>query len=277
MPVARRPAAATGILAAPGPRPKRTDVIIEVLREEIVSGRLPRGARLPTERELANHYGVSQPTVREVIRALDVMGLVDVRHGSGAYVRGDSAYLMATALQTMLQIESVGIVDVLDVREMLGRESVRRAAMNATVGDVAACREALGRLDRVTDLPDVDSIIDAISQFQRLLAAAAHNPFLLALETVLINLLLQIQVKVLARRGVKFWRERSSGFQTDRVSIVDAVADKDANRAAAAIETYLERQREAFLADPDLSLMRFSDAKAIRAAADAVSSVRIPD
>ena len=277
MPVGRRPAAATGILAAPGPRPKRTDVIIEVLREEIVSGRLPRGARLPTERELANHYGVSQPTVREVIRALDVMGLVDVRHGSGAYVRGDSAYLMATALQTMLQIESVGIVDVLDVREMLGRESVRRAAMNATVGDVAACREALGRLDRVTDLPDVDSIIDAISQFQRLLAAAAHNPLLLALETVLINLLLQIQVKVLARRGVKFWRERSSGFQTDRVSIVDAVADKDANRAAAAIETYLERQREAFLADPDLSLMRFSDAKAIRAAADAVSSVRIPD
>jgi len=277
MPVGRRPAAATGILAAPGPRPKRTDVIIEVLREEIVSGRLPRGARLPTERELANHYGVSQPTVREVIRALDVMGLVDVRHGSGAYVRGDSAYLMATALQTMLQIESVGIVDVLDVREMLGRESVRRAAMNATVGDVAACREALARLDRVADLPDVDSIIDAISQFQRLLAAAAHNPLLLALETVLINLLLQIQVKVLARRGVKFWRERSSGFQTDRVSIVDAVADKDANRAAAAIETYLERQREAFLADPDLSLMRFSDAKAIRAAADAVSSVRIPD
>src|ERR1700759_961064 len=102
MPVGRRPAAATGILAAPGPRPKRTDVIIEVLREEIVSGRLPPGARLPTERELANHYGVSQPTVREVIRAFDVMGLVDVRHGSGAYVRGDSAYLMATALQTML-------------------------------------------------------------------------------------------------------------------------------------------------------------------------------
>jgi len=277
MPLSRRPVTATEFLAAPGPRTKRTDVIIEVLREEIVSGRLPRGSRLPTERELAMHYGVSQPTVREVIRALDVMGLVDVRHGSGAYVRGDSAYLMATALQTMLQIENVGIFDVLDVRELLGRESVRLAAINATAEDIAACREALARLERVAEQPDVETLIDCISRFQRLLATAAHNPLLLALETVLINLLLQIQVRVLGRRGVKFWRERSSGFQPDRVAIIDAIAAGDADRAATAIENYLQRQREAFLADPDLSLVRLSDAKAIRAAADAVTSARAPE
>ena len=57
------------------------------LLEELVSGRYPVGARLPAERELAIKYGVSRPTVREAIIALEVQGLVEVKVGSGAYVR----------------------------------------------------------------------------------------------------------------------------------------------------------------------------------------------
>ncbi len=56
------------------------------LLEELSSGRYPIGARLPAERELAIKYGVSRPTVREAIIALEVQGLVEVRVGSGAYV-----------------------------------------------------------------------------------------------------------------------------------------------------------------------------------------------
>lgn len=57
------------------------------LMEELASGRYPVGARLPAERELAATYNVSRPTVREAIIALEVQGLVEVRVGSGAYVR----------------------------------------------------------------------------------------------------------------------------------------------------------------------------------------------
>lgn len=57
------------------------------LREELSSGMYPLGARLPAERELAIKYNVSRPTVREAIIALEVQGLVEVRVGSGAYVR----------------------------------------------------------------------------------------------------------------------------------------------------------------------------------------------
>lgn len=57
------------------------------LLEELASGRYPVGARLPAERELAIKYGVSRPTVREAIIALEVQGLVEVKVGSGAYVR----------------------------------------------------------------------------------------------------------------------------------------------------------------------------------------------
>lgn len=57
------------------------------LLEELASGRYPEGARLPAERELAIRYNVSRPTVREAIIALEVQGLVEVKVGSGAYVR----------------------------------------------------------------------------------------------------------------------------------------------------------------------------------------------
>ncbi len=57
------------------------------LMEELASGRYPVGARLPAERELAAAYNVSRPTVREAIIALEVQGLVEVKVGSGAYVR----------------------------------------------------------------------------------------------------------------------------------------------------------------------------------------------
>ena len=57
------------------------------LLEELASGRYPVGARLPAERELAISYAVSRPTVREAIIALEVQGLVEVKVGSGAYVR----------------------------------------------------------------------------------------------------------------------------------------------------------------------------------------------
>ncbi len=57
------------------------------LLEELASGKFPVGARLPAERELAAIYNVSRPTVREAMIALEVQGLVEVRVGSGAYVR----------------------------------------------------------------------------------------------------------------------------------------------------------------------------------------------
>jgi GntR family transcriptional repressor for pyruvate dehydrogenase complex len=257
----------------PAPQ-KRTDAVLEAIREEIVSGRLAKGSRLPNEKDLASLYGVSQPTIREVVRALDVMGLVDVRHGSGAFVRGDSAFLVATALQTLLQIEKVSIIEVLDVRETLGRDSVRRAAAAATDEDLDALQRCLAVLEDPSALPDTESVIEAIASFQRTVSASAHNPLLLALESVLINLLLHIQIKALRKRDVTFWRSRSLDYQHHRREIVAALSRQAPEDACAAMEGYLEHQREAFMSDRKLSLMRLSDAAAVRASLDIVSAVR---
>src|SRR3982074_3700471 len=71
-------------------RRRVADQILEDLRGQILSGALPHGTKLPAERELAVHYGVSGPTIREAMRVLTAMGLVDSRNGSGSTVNAQS-------------------------------------------------------------------------------------------------------------------------------------------------------------------------------------------
>lgn len=246
--------------------------IIETLRQDIVTRRRGPGEKLPTEKALAAHFAVSQPTIREAVRALDAMGLVDVRHGSGTYVRADGAYLVASALQTLLALEEVTVLDALAVRELLGRESVRLAAAAATPDDVAAVRAHLDALDG--PLPSVEAIVAELVAFQVALSRASHNALLSALESFLASLLLETQHRVLRRRGAAYWRERSGSFAADRRAVLRAVELGNPGRAVRAMEAYSAHQREVFLADPDFARLRLSDDRAVRAVAELVGEGR---
>jgi GntR family transcriptional repressor for pyruvate dehydrogenase complex len=247
---------------------KITDEIIESLRRDISMGRLAIGDRLPNERELAQQFGVSQPTIREAVRALDAMGLVEVRHGSGAYVRGDGAFLVRAGLETMLQIEQVSLLDLLEVRGVLGRHSAALAATAATAEDVAAMEAAYARLDRLSTLTDIDDLIAAIADMQVTIAQAAHNPLQSTLETFFIDLLLNLQIKAMRSRGLRSWQRRAAGFQPDRRAIVDAIVARRPDEARAAMSAYLEHQRETFLSDPELAGLRLSDPRAVHVASE---------
>ncbi len=92
-------------------RARVADQIIARLQAKIANGSYPRGSKLPTERVLAATYGVSAPTIREALRALTSMGLVQVRHGSGAYVAENSDGLIDSALATLAAIEDVTMLE----------------------------------------------------------------------------------------------------------------------------------------------------------------------
>lgn len=254
---------------------KVSNEIIESLRRDISTGKLAAGSRLPNERDLAQQYGVSQPTIREVVRALDVMGLVEVRHGSGAWVRGDAGFLLRSSLETMLQIENVSILQVLDVRGLLGRDSARRAAIVSTPDDVDAIQDAYARLDATEEFADLDELIAAISAFQVALAQAAHNTLQSSLEHFLIDLLLHLQFKVMRKRGLRFWQERAAAFQPDRAAILSAVVARDPDLAAETMAAYLQHQRETFVADRELAELRLSDPRAVAIAGDLRQSGRL--
>lgn len=228
---------------------------------DVASGVLKHGDRLPSERDLAQHFGVSQPTVREAVRALDAMGIVEVQHGSGVYVTGDTQRFLAKSLLTLLQMERVGILDVLALRDVLGRYSAGRAAEQATAADITRIASYAERLNNIEHEPDVESIANAVVGFQLAVSAATHNPLLYALEAFLVNLSMQFQLAAKAKRGTAFWRKRAAGLNDDRNRLLEAVRAGDVDRAVVAWEGYLADQYQLFARDRELARVRLSDAK----------------
>jgi GntR family transcriptional regulator, transcriptional repressor for pyruvate dehydrogenase complex len=255
-------------------RVKVVEEIIESLRQDIVTRKLAPGERMPSERELSERYGVSQPTVREAIRALETLGLVDVVHGSGSYISTHSDYGLASALQTLLQLQGVGIIEVLDVRQILGRTSVEMAATNATPEDVQRIQEAINRLDALEEVKTVEEVTRRIIDFQRAVSAAAHNPLLHSLEVFLATLLIEVQVTALKNRGVRFWRTRAAAFQGDRCSIRDGIKSGSPKKARVAMDQYFDDQRARFVDDEALRSLNLSDPRLISMVTEIVRSFK---
>ncbi|GAA1835305.1 hypothetical protein GCM10009836_12100 [Pseudonocardia ailaonensis] len=266
-PGTRRPAPTVGLSPIPG-KDRAAREIVASLRGDIAAGRLPRGARLPGERDLARHFGVSQPTVREAVRALDLMGLVDVRHGSGVYVTADVGAFLDTSLRTLMQVERVGIVEVLDLRTLLGGYSARRAAEHATEEEIARMTALLDRSDAPPHGATVREIATAPAAFQIAVSAAAHDPLLLAIESVLVKVTVQLQLTAFDGRGRDFWLERVSAFRTDRRRLLAFVTAHDGEGATTAMQLYLRTQFAQFTADPALAALGVADPLAVASRLD---------
>ena len=254
-------------------RVKVVDLMIESLRQDIVTGRLPHGGRLPSEKELSDQFGVSQPTVREALRALETLGLVDVLHGSGTFARGQGDYALASALQTLVQLNNVDIIEILSVRQVLGRFSIQLASRNADADDLAeieACYERFADIDKITELSDV---IALIVNFQKALSTASHSPLLQSLEAFLMVLITEVQVVSLEGRDVEFWRSRALEFQPHRSAIVEGLRSGDPAKALEAMDAYLEAQRSLFERD-DLGALNLSNPSLIAVVSNMVRQLK---
>lgn len=232
------------------------------LRADIASGRLPVGSRLPSERELATEFGVSAPTIREAISVLDAIGLVEVRHGSGTYVSGNVTDFLSLGLHTMLQMEQVGILEALEVRDLLGTRSARKAAKFATDSDIEAVAAAVAACDSADTIQDM---AEALVAFQYRLSAASHNPLLFTLEAFLIKLIMKIQLMTESDRGIDFWRSQTEHFSGRRHELHRLLTERDENGLEAAMRRYLADQRDWFAHDSQVSSAKLSDPQVIRA------------
>jgi GntR family transcriptional repressor for pyruvate dehydrogenase complex len=240
-----------------------TEEIIESLRQDIAQGRLAEGTRLPTERELAKHFGVSQPTIRESVRVLEAMGLVDVRHGSGAYVTGTTREFVAKSLETMLQIERVGILDVIDLRDVLARYSAMRAVTHGTDEDIEKIEGLSRKLDDAVATGEGQKMLDAIMAFLAAVSAAAHSPLLFVLEMALTRLVTALEMLAYEETPA-LWSEWMDALSTERENFVVALRARDVEATVAARTRYLDGLRARISSVPALANLRLSDAEATR-------------
>jgi GntR family transcriptional regulator, transcriptional repressor for pyruvate dehydrogenase complex len=233
--MARSRAAKTTVSPFSGRR-RIADAIAEDLRGQIASGAIPHGARLPAERDLAEQYRVSGPTVREALQGLNGMGLLDVRHGSGTYVSALTDSLVAKALGTVIQMQGVGVHDLLGLLGALHGYAARLAVTRSTAEDIAPLENAIADIGVARD---VDEIMGAVKRFITALANAAHDPLLLVLVTFLVD----VQLELALTTGSTFaeWQKLVMTLQPDRIAIVEALKRRDADEFAARVSAFNAR------------------------------------
>jgi GntR family transcriptional regulator, transcriptional repressor for pyruvate dehydrogenase complex len=165
--------------AVPGARRTVTQRAIEQIKQMLAAGELRPGQRLPTERDLAAQLGLSRSSMREAIRALTVLGVLQARHGSGIYVTELGAGDLLETFGLMAEVvRGERLLELLQVRRLLEPTATAMAAARITDQELAEVERHLLAME-ATD--DPDELLTADMAFHRSVVAAAGNPTLAAI------------------------------------------------------------------------------------------------
>jgi DNA-binding FadR family transcriptional regulator len=164
-------------IVKPIQRRSLVDTVVDRLHSEITSGSWPVGTRIPTEAELTEQLGVSRPSVREAVRSIVQLGLLETRQGDGTYVVADDP----TEVALRRTIDVADAREVLAVRRALDILAAREAAGNRDDDDLAALADALAGRRAAIEAQDVDAFADHDVAFHLGVAGASHNRLLVGL------------------------------------------------------------------------------------------------
>jgi GntR family transcriptional repressor for pyruvate dehydrogenase complex len=210
--------------------------IVDQIERRVLNGDLRHGDRLPTERELAEQFGVSRTVVREAMKALAQKGLIQVRPGRGTFVIDGTSQAMQHSLSLMMMIGQVGtIASLAEVREILEPEIAAKAALRATEANIAAMQAAVATMDATLD--DSDAFIAADHAFHRALAEGTQNAIILNLIDSIVDLLQE------QRKRISLVSGGPQRGQYHHKQILDAIARRDPDTAREAMSAHLRQIR----------------------------------
>lgn len=212
---------------------RRTPVYEEVaerLRDLIAEHGLGPGDRLPSERDISGALGVSRTSVRQALTALRALGLIDIRHGDGAYLLRAPDELVTTLAIEVVHVQADHPM-VWEAREAVEVHAARLAASRATTSDLAAMRRALDHMD--AEIDDGDDGTGGDAALHRAIVVAAHNPVLTQLFASIEEAVQRTSAASLSIPG-----RPPESLRAHR-AIVEAIADHDPERAASEMTSHL--------------------------------------
>jgi GntR family transcriptional regulator, transcriptional repressor for pyruvate dehydrogenase complex len=213
-------------------RTKLYEKVAQQIQGLIRDGLLKPGDHLPPERELAETFQVSRSSVRDAIRALEVMGLVEPRQGEGTVVRDLTAETLVNPLSTMLTQKRELVSELLDLRLMIEPPLAGRAAKHATDEEILRLEDILRRQKEKVARGEL--AIEEDSEFHYAIAKAARNSVVLKVVDVFMDLLRESREQTLQVDG------RLQKSFTGHRRILDSIKKRKASLAEAAMRRHLE-------------------------------------
>lgn len=213
---------------------KRSEAVYDILEQLIASRRLPPGARLPAERDLATQLGVSRNSVREAVHELELKRLVERRSGRGTLVLDPQASPSGSLLNE-LDAEERDLLEIMDFR----------LAVEPPIAALAARRSTRGNLTRMSRLLDAMAdeklptrVAEMDQSFHAAVAGATHNRLFVRLHAVSSEWLRQ------SRREALQSRQRRAASLAGHRRIYDAIKAGDSDAAHAAMLDHVEHVRK---------------------------------
>lgn len=212
--------------------------IVDYIENEIIQGRLRKGDKLPTERKMAEDMEVSRASVREAIKALEVMGIVKSIQGSGNYITDNPDSTVNRPLCALFALDDGTLDNLLQLRIMLEVEACKDIVKNASDEDIAELSK-LAKYD-YDSLP-ISAQSECDSAFHRSIVQMSRNTLVKYLYTTLSRLMDACRVRVLSATA-----DRGENYITrdDHYDIAASLASRDAAGAEAAVHRHLELNSE---------------------------------
>jgi GntR family transcriptional repressor for pyruvate dehydrogenase complex len=231
------------LLAPLGPSRSLSEEVTDRLAEQIISGELAAGAKLPSEQEMMTGMGVSRTVVREAVAALRARGLVITRHGVGAFVDLDTS-----RRPYVIDPEGLGslnsVLEVLELRMAVESEAAAIASERATAVQIKAIREAQRVLGRA--IANGERAVKEDFAFHLAIAAATQNHRFVEFLEFLGRLIIPRQSIRSSDGSPEGLRKYLSRIETEHEAIFDAIAAHAPKKARDAMRRHLLNSRERY-------------------------------
>lgn len=212
------------------------ELIVQQVRESILSGVYQAGEKLPTERELVAQFRASRLAVREALKGLQASGLIVIKRGSGIYVNQSSRTALVDSYSALLRIRKASLEDLTEARMLFEPSITRFACQTITDADLLSLEENIREASSL-----VKSNQRATKQnieFHAIIAEATHNPVItLTMETffeVLTEITLEVPIDT--EENLK----RSKRAVKDHIKMLKALRERDAEAAYASAVSHVE-------------------------------------
>lgn len=215
--------------------------IVAQIKELIAGAKLRPGDQLPSERELSELFQVSRASVREAIRALESMRLVEIRQGEGTYI-ASSVETLLTSVAAALAQQRDPLTPVFEARKILEPATAALAAERATPEEVAELEAILA--DQEKQIAEGETGVETDTRFHSTLAVAAKNDVLLRLNEAIVDSLRETRVRSLRSQG------RPARSLAGHREILEAIRHKDPAKAREAMLQHLETIEDNVLKSP---------------------------
>ena len=170
--------------------------IADKIKDMIGSKQLEPGAKLPSERKLAEKFGINRVTINKAILILEQKGLVKIKTGMGTYVTNVPSSIVTESIKSYYKFGNGSNKEIMDLREILEPEIAALAAINAEEAELKKLENQITIIRKVLDKKEEDNYILEDEIFHEILAEATHNELISAIVIGLRNVMLPFKKSI---------------------------------------------------------------------------------